>query len=123
MYAQCIVHDLDKAAFFMHKMKYTPFRGYSLCMNDVQKLMADFWGFRAFFWVAGYIPIGLASFGVWRCLKRRLNDGLDGVGGCKLIDWHGLLCQAGGHFCPSYMYRPMHNPLVHGLCMVVQALK
>ena len=55
-----------------------------------KKLMVDFWGFRAFFWVAGYIPLDLVSFGVWRCLKRRLNDGLDGVRGCKSIDWRGL---------------------------------
>ena len=52
--------------------------------------MGDFGGFGAFFGVTGYIPLGLASFGVWRCLKTRLNDGLDGVRGCKLIDWRGL---------------------------------
>ncbi len=52
--------------------------------------MADFWGFRAFFGVSGYIPLDLVQFGAWRCLKKRLNHGLDGVGGCKSIVQVGL---------------------------------
>ena len=47
--------------------------------------MADFWGFRAFFWVSGYIPLDLVSFGAWGYLKKRLNHVFYGVEECNLI--------------------------------------
>jgi hypothetical protein len=50
-----------------------------------KKLVADFWGFGAFFGATGYIPLDLVSFEAWGCLKKRLNHVFYGVEECNLI--------------------------------------